>query len=241
MKVSIIIPTLNEETHLPRLLDSLKMQTFKNFEVIISDANSTDRTREVAHAYSAKVVDGGTISIGRNNGAKNAKGKILIFMDADIEFEHDFLEVSLRQFEEQGLDIGIPLFKKDFDSKLSNGIYHLSDFFKKTSKNTFVTFATCQCVFIKKELFEKVGGFNEGLDIGEDIDFFKKVKKFKPNYNILQTKFKASDRRFLDVGAHRIFLASGIMAFIVGAGIYRRKKLQRMTEKIYGGWGKSKN
>ena len=90
--ISIIIPTLNEEDYILTLLKNLKHQTYKNFEIIIADAFSKDKTREIAEKFKAKIVNGGTPSIGRNNGASAARGEILIFFDADVEIKTNYLE-----------------------------------------------------------------------------------------------------------------------------------------------------
>ena len=91
---SIIIPTLNEEIHLPVLLESLSAQTFRGFEVIVSDSNSEDATRENALSFSNKVPkllvitkSERNVGVARNNGAKIAAGDYLIFLDADVKFE----------------------------------------------------------------------------------------------------------------------------------------------------------
>ena len=60
-RISVIIPTLNEEKYLPILLHSLKQQTFRDFEVIVADAGSTDKTKEVAEGLGAKLVPGGML------------------------------------------------------------------------------------------------------------------------------------------------------------------------------------
>ena len=70
MILSIIIPTYNEEEYLPVLLESIKEQSFDDYEVIVADANSTDKTREIAKEYGCIVVDGGLPAVGRNNGAR---------------------------------------------------------------------------------------------------------------------------------------------------------------------------
>ena len=85
MILSIIIPTYNEEEYLPVLLESIKKQSFKDYEIIVADANSTDRTREIAESYGCIVVDGGLPAAGRNNGAKVATGEYLLFLDSDLE------------------------------------------------------------------------------------------------------------------------------------------------------------
>ena len=71
--LSIIVPTLNEEEHLPIFFREIKKQSFKDYEVIIADANSTDRTVEIAQKFGATVISGGLPAKGRNEGAKIAK------------------------------------------------------------------------------------------------------------------------------------------------------------------------
>ena len=85
MILSIIIPTYNEEEYLPVLLDSIKKQNFEDYEVIIADANSTDKTREIASEYGCIITEGGMPAVGRNNGAKIAKGEYLLFLDSDLK------------------------------------------------------------------------------------------------------------------------------------------------------------
>ena len=82
--LSIIIPTLNEEKYLPPLLDSIKKQDYKDYEVIVADAGSKDKTVEIAKKYGCKVVKGGLLPAGRNRGAEASKGDLLLFLDSDI-------------------------------------------------------------------------------------------------------------------------------------------------------------
>jgi len=81
--LSIIIPTLNEEKYLPFLLSSIKEQNFKDYEIILSDAGSEDRTIEIAKSYGCRVVKGGLPAKGRNQGARAAAGDLLLFLDSD--------------------------------------------------------------------------------------------------------------------------------------------------------------
>ena len=86
---SIIIPTLNEEHFLPLLLSDLERQKDKNFEIIIIDGASVDKTREIAKEFSKRLsltiheVNKHNVSFQRNIGAKKAKGAYIIFLDAD--------------------------------------------------------------------------------------------------------------------------------------------------------------
>ena len=91
MILSIIIPTYNEEEYLPVLLDSIKEQNFKDYEIIVADANSEDKTREIAEEYGCTVIEGGMPAVGRNNGAKIAKGEYLLFLDSDLKLTDEYL------------------------------------------------------------------------------------------------------------------------------------------------------
>ena len=103
--LSVIIPTFNEEKYLPKLLESIKKQTYKDYEIIVADATSKDRTRQMAKKYNCRVIKGGMPAIGRNNGAKIAKGDILLFLDADSIIEKDFISNALIYMKKRKLDV----------------------------------------------------------------------------------------------------------------------------------------
>ena len=99
MKVSIIIPTYNEEKVISDCLDSLSQQTYKDVEIIIVDDGSTDRTLEVLSKFSIFNFQFSILKqkhlgpgMARNLGAKKAKGEILVFVDADMTFDSRFIE-----------------------------------------------------------------------------------------------------------------------------------------------------
>ncbi|HEX9817548.1 MAG TPA: glycosyltransferase family A protein [Patescibacteria group bacterium] len=100
---SIIIPTLNEEKYLPRLLKDLVKQSFQDFEVIHVDGNSEDETLAVGQEFTKKlklktrVVKKRNVAYQRNTGAKLARGEWLIFMDADNQLLKDFLATIKKQ------------------------------------------------------------------------------------------------------------------------------------------------
>ena len=97
--ISIIIPTYNEADILASCLESLSKQTFKDFEVIVVDDGSTDKTSEVLRNFQFTISNlqfleqnHGGAGKARNLGAKKAKGKILVFVDADMTFDESFLD-----------------------------------------------------------------------------------------------------------------------------------------------------
>lgn len=96
--LSIVIPTLNEEKYLPTILNDLRNQTYQDFEVIVVDANSTDKTVEVAKSFRkyfeiqvlpAEIKNAGAQ---RNQGARKTRGDWLVFVDADVSIAPDLLE-----------------------------------------------------------------------------------------------------------------------------------------------------
>ncbi len=93
-EISVIIPALNEQKYIGNPLSGLKSQTFRDFETIVVDGGSRDRTASIARK-SAKVIvcrEKG-VSVARNRGAAAAKGSILLFLDADTRPSRDLLRI----------------------------------------------------------------------------------------------------------------------------------------------------
>ena len=93
-KFSIIVPVYNTEKYLKRCLDSIKSQSFKDYEVIIVNDGSTDNSSSIIGKYSYNVINQKNqgLSMARNNGVKKAKGEYLIFLDSDDYIEKDLLK-----------------------------------------------------------------------------------------------------------------------------------------------------
>ncbi|MCE9586022.1 glycosyltransferase [Candidatus Uhrbacteria bacterium] len=177
MKVSIVIPTKNEEGLLPRLLGALATQTFRDFEIIVADAFSTDRTREIAASMGARVIDGGMPGPGRNFGAKVAKGDLVFFMDADVLPPNDrFLEEIVAEFVMRGADVATCKLKPLSD--------RADDQFGHDVYNNFVR-ATAQVrphapgafIIAKRVVHEAIGGFDEAVVFIEDCEYVQRAHK----------------------------------------------------------------
>ena len=175
--ISIIIITKNEEKMLPRLLVSIKNQDYKDYEIIVSDAFSTDKTREIAKKFKSKIVDGGLPSAGRNNGAKIASGDVLLFLDADVILPKGFLKKNINEFYRKKLvaatAVYIPISKR-FTDKL---LHHIFNMFSRTVQY-FTPHAAGFCIFCRKNIFLKVGGFDERIRFAEDHALVSKCKKY---------------------------------------------------------------
>ncbi|MDR0911148.1 MAG: glycosyltransferase [Methanobrevibacter sp.] len=204
MKLSIIIPTYNEEEYLPILLESIKSQEFTDYEIIIADANSTDKTREIAKSYACKIVKGGMPAVGRNNGAAIAKGEILLFLDSDLKLSKNYLNKILKEFEKENVDIGItlmtPLSKKTRDKVLHNIANSFMIAFEKIKPHG----AGCYGIIVKKELHNQFKGFNQNLNFGEDTDYIERIGKVH-NFKVLKSsKIGVSVRRLEEEGLKKI-------------------------------------
>lgn len=177
MILSIIIPTYNEEEYLPILLESIKTQNFTDYEIIVADANSTDKTCEIAQKYDCIIVEGGMPAVGRNNGANIAKGEYLLFLDSDLKLTDDYLRKVIYEFKMERLGIGItqmkPLSKKTEDKVLHN----LANLFMIGVENIKPHGAGCYGIIAKKELHDACGGFDENLTFGEDTDYIERLAK----------------------------------------------------------------
>lgn len=192
--ISIIIPTLNEERNLPLLLESLRNQTCQSFEVIVADADSKDKTREIAKEWGCRIIDGGLPGVGRNRGAESAKGDILIFLDSDVVLPPDFLENVLKEFKGRKLDIAgcyvQPLTEKDIDNLLygfANLYFRLTQF--------FLPQAAGHCIVVKKKIHQKIGGFDEKIKLTEDFDYSKRAAEVGKFRFLEKVKIPVSMRR----------------------------------------------
>lgn len=113
-KLSIIIPARNEESNLPHLLDSLEAQSYKPHQIIVVDDHSEDRTREIAEGYGVQVIANPDLPsgwTGKNwavwNGYLQARGDMLLFLDADVRLAPDALRSLLAAREKSGGAISV--------------------------------------------------------------------------------------------------------------------------------------
>lgn len=172
-KLSVIIPAYNEEKSIGETLKSLDKQTFKDFEIILVDDGSTDRTLEVIKKFkNIKIIEGEHNGPGfsRNLGVKKSRGKILVFVDADMTFDKDFLKYLIKPILENkniGTEESIETAKNaeyNIWSKCWGKI--ISDPNDKNHRRVFQA--------ILKSEFIKLGGFDSKFGYADDQTFFLK-------------------------------------------------------------------
>ena len=203
---SIVVPTYNEEEYLPKLLKSLSRQTFKNFEVIVSDADSEDKTVEIAKKFGAKVIKGPRKGpgAGRNLGAKKAKGDWLIFFDADVILkDKKFFEKTYKIIKNENDLVGgtFKISTHDGD-KATKELFKISSLIMQSSYKLGVYFAPGFATIVNKKAFDEVNGFREDLEFNEDHDLVKRIGKLKKGKLkfIKQVTVYSSSRRFNHLG-----------------------------------------
>jgi len=200
MKISIIIPTLNEAKYLPRLLGSLQRQTFQNFEIIVADAGSKDQTAAIARAHGAKVVKGGLPAAGRNRGAAHARGDFIFFIDADVKLPASFLEKAYGEMQERFLDLATCEMKPLSNLLLDRVIHNTVNIILKLGQHTDYPHSPGFCILISRRLFERIGGFDETLRLAEDHDLVIRASRYRPLRVLESTFFWVGVRRFIKEG-----------------------------------------
>jgi len=228
-QLSIITPTLNEENYLPLLLESIRKQDFRDYEIIIADAGSKDKTLEIAKNYNCKIIEGGLPAKGRNNGAEIAQGNLFLFLDADVVLPQFFFEKTLREFRKRELDIASFFLLPKEQGKIASFLFNLFYNFPILLLEKILPHAAMG-ILVKKEIFKKLNGFDKSITLAEDHDFARRAKKIGKYGIIKSNKIFVSIRRFRKDGWLKIvlkyFLCELHMIFIgpVRFGRYFEKK-----------------
>ena len=200
---------MNEEEFLPLLLEQIKKQNFSQIEIIVADAGSQDKTVEIAQKFGCKIVKGGLPAKGRNQGAKIAKGDLLLFMDADnFYLPKDFFKNILKNFKERKLKIAsFSIIPKG--NLIDLIIYKAYNFFVNLTQLPFAT----NSILIEKNIFEKTNGFDEEIKIGEEHYFVKESAKFGKFGFIKIEPVLTSARRFEKDGRLKTYLKYALTGF----------------------------
>ena len=177
--VSVVIPAFNEATYIDRLLEALTRQNFKDFEVIVSDAESKDGTEKVIRSFSSKL-DITFLSApprgpahGRNIGANKANGEWLLFLDADIDIEDsNFIKLLLDETVKNNWNTSSG--RMTAHGKAGRQYAKLYKYQKLLSR-TRRPVASGYCIFTRTTVFKKANGFNEKIHFGEDYEYVSRT------------------------------------------------------------------
>jgi len=176
--VSIIIPAHNEERHIEKCIESLLAQEYREIEIIVVDNGSSDNTSKIVERYVESY--GGKVRLlrmesnigpggGRNAGASNATGEILVFVDADMAFPHDYVTKLISPI--QRGEALLTTHANEYVANVENPWVKVQgQTVRSTGRRTGEVFRA-----VKKDFFISHGGFDPSLHYHDDRTFFYKT------------------------------------------------------------------
>lgn len=239
-RFSIIIPTLNEEKYLPRLLASLVTQTIKDFEVIIVDGSSKDKTIKVAESFRSTVPrlqviisKKASLPLQRNLGARASKGTWLVFVDADSVLLPYCLERAWWFIQKTDTSFFATWCQADSD-KPKDALYAIV---ANSMIEGGVLFdrplAPGPFSVVRHSVFDAVNGYDDRATFGEDLDFTLRVRKEGIVLGVLrETLYILSFRRIRNLGGFKMatqYAMGGLSA------LFFNKALKNMPGYLMGG------
>ena len=200
-KITIVVPCKNEETYIAHLLMHLRQQSIGDTRIIIADC-STDNTREVIQIMkgelNVEVINGGPVSLAKNNGAKLATTPYILFIDADVRFFKDnVIHDAVNMKESKNLDLiglNIKCYDRDPRAKIGFIIFNTINHALKY----FSPFAVGAFMLTRRDRFEEFGGFPENFSTSEDYFLSRKYSPRK--FRIVGHHFGQDSRRFKKMG-----------------------------------------
>jgi len=221
MNISIIIPVLNEEEFITSTLEDLACK-HKPYEVIVVDGGSTDNTCKIAKKYAKVFHSKSGRAVQMNVGAKHANGDILLFLHADTKLPKGAMQKIREALSCSKVSSG--RFRLNFDTK-----HLLLQFYAYFTRFLLFSYGD-QGLFIKKELFEKLGGFRENV-LFEDIDFYQRLLNYEKPV-ILNDCVITSARRFLKRGIVKQGMIDVVFFFVCLFGL-NNKSMTLLKKWLY--------
>ncbi len=177
--VSIITVVLNGEKHLEQTFNSVLKQSYPNIEYIVIDGGSTDNTMHIIEQYDSKIdywiseKDGG-IYFAMNKGISLASGKLIGIVNADDFFEENTVQLVVDSYLKTDADV----FHGDMLLITANKPVRMKHDYQKMNEYPAIFHPTC---FVKKTVYEKIGGFDTSYKISADYDFL--LRCIRKNYS----------------------------------------------------------
>ena len=184
--ISIIIPTLNEEKLLPEMLGQFTPEIIAKYaiEIVVSDGGSTDDTLRIARGHAARVVENSegvkqTISLGRNTGAREARGETFVFLNADTRIRDcdRFFRRMLEEIARPGIvavTCSVEVYPEEagWIDRWYHGFYN---WLFALMNEVGMGMGRGECHVVPRDVFQRVGGYADKIAAGEDYDLFRRI------------------------------------------------------------------
>ena len=210
MKISVIIPTLNEESHIEKTLQSVIKQE-GNYEFYVVDGGSTDNTVAIAKRYACVISSKRGRAIQMNAGAKLCKGDILLFLHADTLLPDNAFREIRKRMKDDTVVGGSFYIEFDADNFILRGISFISRF------DFRIFHFGDQGIFVRRDVFQALRGYKE-IPIMEDYDFYKRLAG-QGKVVLLRMPVISSARRFVKKGVVRQLLINKLVVLSYWAGV----------------------
>lgn len=208
VKFSVVVPAFNEEKYIQATLQALRNQTFTDFEVIVKDGKSRDQTVKVAKKLADRVVSARDRSAAdaRNQGARYAKGEIIVFTDADTFLPPETLERFNGLMDNEQV-VGASCRKvPESRSLLDRLLYEFVNLSTFVSSKIGWGGAHGNCMLIRRGVFERAGGFNPNIIVAEEQELVRRASRFGRYVFLLDFYVVENPRRLQKWGRLRLYL-----------------------------------
>ncbi len=218
--VSIIIPTLNEEEIIGEALARLSRMKGE-CEIIVADGGSVDKTVEIASAFAGTISSPKGRGIQMNEGARAASGNTLLFLHADTIIPEDAISEICESLQDCNIVGGT--FRRCYDNR--NLLLRPAGFYTYTNFHLFGIIAGDQGIFVRKNVFDEIGGFPD-IPLMEEVEFTRNLKK-RGRIIFLNSVAIVSARRFVEKGVVKTYLTMLLCMILyrLGMSADRIKKL----------------
>jgi rSAM/selenodomain-associated transferase 2 len=210
MKVSVIIPALNEADNILACLHSVKSEE-GDYEIIVVDGGSSDGTEEIARSRALVICSKRGRACQMNAGARLASGDVLLFLHADSLLPLDAFSHLKREMEDPQVAGGTFTLRFDTDRFL----LRLYCFFTRFRFRYF--HYGDQGIFVRRSVFEQIGGYRD-IPVMEDIEFLQRLRK-TGRVVLIRRPVTTSARRFLERGLVRQQLMNSILVSLYSIGV----------------------
>ena len=199
--ITIVVPCKNEENYIAHLLMHLRQQSISNTRIIIADC-STDNTREVIQIMkgelNVEIIEGGPVSVAKNNGARLVTTPYILFIDADVRFFKETVICdavdTILSYDLDLIGLNMKCYDTDIRAKIGFTIFNVINNVLKY----FSPFAVGAFMLTRRDRFEEFGGFPEQFSTSED--FFLSRKYSPKKFSLINHYFGQDSRRFKKMG-----------------------------------------